>query len=70
MAEMSKKDVLQCFSSEAMILAVMNAIAKIAFIITRNIASLDFISAVQYMISSRSLIHSSQEHMNLQMTSS
>ena len=41
-------------TSEAMILAVMNAIyfliAKIAFITARIIASLDFISSVQYVI--------------------
>ena len=37
-------------SSKAVILAVMDAIAKIAFITARIIALLDFISAVQYMI--------------------
>ena len=37
-------------SSKAVILAVMDAIAKIAFITPRIIALLDFISAVQYMI--------------------
>ena len=36
--------------SKAVILAVMDAIAKIEFITTRIIALLDFISAVQYMI--------------------
>ena len=35
-------------SSKAVILAVMDAIAKIAFITARIIALLDFISAVQY----------------------
>ena len=37
-------------SSKAVILAGMEAIAKIAFITARIIALLDFISAVQYMI--------------------
>ena len=37
-------------SSKAVILTVMDAIAKIEFITARIIALLDFISAVQYMI--------------------
>ena len=37
-------------SSKAVILAVMDAIAKIEFTTTTIIALLDFISAVQYMI--------------------
>ena len=37
-------------SSKTVILAFMDAIAKIAFITARIIALLDFISAVQYMI--------------------
>ena len=49
-------------------------IAKIAFITARIITSLDFISAVQYMIHSciisfiHSFVHSSREHLNPQMT--
>ena len=52
---------------------LLYAIAKIAFITARIIASLDFISAVHIWYISHiisSLIHSSREHWNPQMTSS